>query len=184
MIAAAALLLAAAPALAPASQSPVELFKAACTGGSVSLSKESAAPVDYARLPYGARDALGETLVAPGQPLPGPAKRDEFPGPIFTIGPNQALFLVAPAADAQAKGQFAHACAVVWKGEHYAEGRAALLPNGPEAIGGLETPSSNPLGIASVGIVSGGLYLSVTTLRGWTVLKAIPAADASSKGAN
>ncbi len=81
MIAAAALLLAAGPALAPAPQSPVELFKAACTGGSVSLPRGSAAPIAYGDLPHGAREVLGQTLASPGddRDLRGAAKPEDVP---------------------------------------------------------------------------------------------------------
>jgi hypothetical protein len=179
----AALLFAAAPALATAPQSPVELFKATCMGGSVSLSRGSAAPIAYAKLPYGARQALGQTLMGPGQPgLPGPPKPQEVPGPVFVIGAAQSVFLLARSTEAQASGSFARVCAVIWKGEHYSAGREAILPNAPPAMAGLETPSSNPLGIASFGAVLGGLHLSVTTLRDWTVLKSVPQPDAPPPG--
>jgi hypothetical protein len=183
MIAAAAFLFAAAPALAPAPQSPVELFKAACTGGSVSLPRGSAAPIAFGKLPYAARAALGQTLAAPGQSmLPGAPKPEEVPGPVLAIGPGEALFLIAPAPDEKARGRFAHACAIAWKGEHYDEGRQAILPGVSAAMPALETPRSNPLGLAFVGTLSGDLYLSVTTLRDWTILKSVPRAEASISG--
>jgi hypothetical protein len=184
MIAAAALLLAAAPTLAPAPQSPVALFKAACTGGSVSLARGTAAPIAYDKLPHGAREALGQTLMGPGQPgMPGAPRASDVPGPVFAIGPDQAIFLLAPSGDAQASGSFAHACAVIWKGEHYSEGRESILPNMPAAMVA-ETPRSNPLGLASFGALLGSLHLSVTTLRDWTVLKAVPRPDEPVPGAN
>jgi hypothetical protein len=185
MIAVAALLLAAGPALAPAPQSPVELFKSACMGGSVSLPRGSAAPIGYDKLPRAAREALGQTLIAPGQPgLAGAPRPEDVPGPVFAIGPGESLFLVAPAAE-QGKGQFAHACAIVWKGEHFAEGRAAILSaNIAAQQPPAETPKANSIGLAFVGTRSGGLFLSVTTLRDWTVLKSVPEAEAQFPGAN
>ena len=178
----AALLLGAAPALAPAPQSPVALFKAACTGGSVALPRGSAAPVAYRELPHGAREALGQTLAAPGddRDIRGAPRPEDVPNQLLEIGPGSALFLVAPAADPAARGAFAHSCAVIWKGEHFADARAAIVPD-PSALAG-SSPQLSPVGLASVGAHDGDLYLVATTLRGWTVLKAVPQAPSAPSG--
>ncbi|HEX5183247.1 MAG TPA: hypothetical protein VFW19_08865 [Allosphingosinicella sp.] len=183
----AALLLAAGPALAAPPQTPVDLFKAACTAGSVSLPKGSAAPIAYEKLPHGAREALGQTLAAPGDDrnLPGAPKSADVSNPILEVGPGQAVYLLAPATSGQAQGRFAHACAIIWKGEHFAEGRAAILPADIDAQQPpSQTPKTNSLGLAFVGTKAGGLFLSVTTLRDWTVLKSVPEADSQFPGAD
>ncbi|HEX4736574.1 MAG TPA: hypothetical protein VH331_03325 [Allosphingosinicella sp.] len=185
MILTAAFLLAAAPAsaLAPAPQSPVELFKAACMGGSVSLPRGSAAPTTYDKLPRGAREALGQTLAVPGDErnLRGAPKAEDVPNQLVEVGPGSALFLIAPAADPAAKGAFAHSCAVVWKGEHFADARAVVVTDSSTTLAGT-MPQLSPVGLASVGNHQGDLYLVATTLRGWTVLKAEPQTPAAPSG--
>jgi hypothetical protein len=180
MIALALLLAGVAPALAPAAQSPVDLFKAACMGGSVSLPQGSAAPVDYKALPTGARAVLGQTLVAPGDDriLPGPPKAEDVPNRILAVGPRSTLFLIVPPADQGVNGRFAHSCAVIWKGEHFADATAAVVPDPSAPLAG-QMPELSSVGLASVGNRVGSLYLVATTLRGWTALTAAPQSGAN-----
>jgi hypothetical protein len=176
MIALASLLLAAAPApLAPAAQSPVNLFRAACLQGSVSLPQGSAAPIDYKALPFGARFVLGQTLAPPGgdRPVPRAPKAEDVPNRILAVGRGSAMFLIVPPGDQAATGSFAHSCAVVWKGEHFADARVAVVPDPSAPLAG-QMPDLNPSGLASVGNRVDGLYLVATTLRGWTALTAAP----------
>jgi hypothetical protein len=176
MIALASLLLAAAPApLAPAAQSPADLFKAACLQGGLSLPRGSAAPVDYKALPIGVRSVLGQTLAPPGDDriLSGPAKAEDVPNQILAVGPGRAMFLLVPPADPAAKGSFARSCAVIWKGEHFADAKAAVVPDPSAPLAG-QMPELSGVGLASVGNNIGGLYLVATTLRGWTALRAAP----------
>jgi hypothetical protein len=169
-------LLLAAPALEPPAQSPVELFKAACTQGSVALSRKSAAAIAYRDMPVAARTALGQAKAA-GKRLGGPPRAGDVPGPVYALGPGNALFLLLPASGEGATGQFARSCAIVWKGEHFREARAAILPEGNVALAG-ETPEADPAGLASIGMATGDLYLTATTLRDWTVLKSAPRSEA------
>ena len=165
-------------ALEPPAQAPVDLFKAACTQGSLALSTKNAARIDYKDMPYAARAALGQTLAAADmQVFAGAPKAGEVPGPVYAIGPGKAIYLLLPAADGAASGRFAHSCAIVWKGEHFADARATILPDSQTYVGTM--PDSNPMGLAFIGTVAGDLYLSATSLSDWTVLKSVPSSDAS-----
>ena len=183
MIGPLALLAAAAPpVLLSPPQSPTELFKAACMGGSVSLPPGTVSPLAYADIPQRGRAALGMTTFSAAEPAaPGAPAAAEVPGQIFEVGPGKKLFLVAPAG-ADRSGRFARTCAVIWKGEHFAAARDAITPGQPVKLPTGSDPNSNPLGLASFGINWGGLHLSVTTLRDWTVLKADPDADPPKSG--
>ena len=176
------LLLAPAAALAAPAQAPADLFKSACISGTVSLPRGSTAAVDYDRIPRAARVALGQTMAAPGDStIRGAPRRDDVPNLIYQIGPGQSLFLLVPPAGGGATGRFAAACALVWKGEHFREGQAAILPDPPADLPP-QAPQSSSVGLASIGTVSGGLFVSVTTLADWTVLKSLPQAQAPLPG--
>jgi hypothetical protein len=175
---AALLLVQASPALPTPAQGPIEMFRAACTQGTLTLSRKTASAIRYDSLPTGARLALGQTLAAPGEThFTTSPKSAEVPGSVYALGTGGEAYLILPASSEAAHGSFAHSCSVIWKGEHFLEARNAILPDPPALLAG-QDPASNSDGHAFIGTIAGDIYLSATTLRGWTVIKSVPRSDA------
>ena len=140
--------------------------------GRVALKKDTAASIRYRNLPKGAKLALGQAALRLDKPefFRSPPT-DEVPNPIYRIGRDKAVFLLAPAS-AEEGERLEQSCALMWKGDHFLEARKFILPEGPGSVPlPRSLPKDNPFGLAYVSTTTNGLLLTVAALQGWTVLK-------------
>jgi hypothetical protein len=159
---------------APDLRDPIALFKGVCLADEAALPHDAAADQDYDALPRGARDALGFAHPLGGVPHVQPPfalPKIEVPNRILAIGATKQIYLLA-AADGS--GQYASSCAVVWKGNHYADALAALRALSPVPGSSLPAGATGVPGLNYSVAQSEGMILGAAELSGWTVLRVSP----------
>lgn len=156
---------------------PTTLFNTVCMGDRVKLSKSAFQSVTYGNLPRGAKEALGFALPKGGMPgvtPPFSLASADVPNTILTSIPKKAVFLLLPAAEGTS-GRAASQCAVIWRGNHYADALKVA-----QTVVPLPNPKPAPVlgsgirGLSYLVLQGHGAVVGAVELNRWTVLRVAP----------
>ena len=167
---------ASAQASEPDMSTPTTLFGSVCLSDQVRLPKEAVKAISYAKLPIGARTVLGfslppqtSTSVLRLSPVPGA----EVPNSILAVLPKKNAYLIVPAPSGA--GRVAAHCAVIWRGNHFADAIAAVkaIPTARDLSPMLALNKGIP-GTNSVSLKTDGMMIGAAEFQGWTLLRIAP----------
>lgn len=155
---------------------PTSLFKTVCLADDAQLPASRFRSVNFDDLPAGVKEVIGLSLF---EPVPGRANRmapieeGDVPNRLLVRLPDEDVFLLLPAPSSE--GRAAQHCAVIWRGNHYAEALDAV----DEAfrvkdVLALGPPSKGVPGTNFVRVQGGGRIASAAEFNGWTMIGAAP----------
>ena len=160
--------------------SPTSLFKSVCLADEVQLPANRFRAVSFKKLPAGVKAVIGWSLVRPvsGETIRmAPIEEADVPNPLFVLLPDEESFLLLPAPTSE--GRAAQHCAVIWRGDHYAEALDAVDEafRVKDALALLPPTRSAP-GINFIKVQGGGRIASAAEFEGWTMIRAAPETSA------
>ena len=157
-----------------AAASPLALFRSVCMEGGTSLKKSEVKALPFEELPTNAKRAFGFTSLLRAAPVGRVANR------VYQVGGDEGVYLLLPRSGSSGDADpYASSCAVIWRGENYAEAKRMIMPHpDPEWLKGT-LPSDNEMGFAHSATDDGDLHLSGAAFSGWTALRSAPSARTS-----
>ena len=167
---------AAQPTAATGLRTPGEIFQAVCLADEVKLAVSDFRMIDFRSLPDGAKAAMLRSL--PPEIVGGFAKWSELgdgdvPNRLLLSLPKKKTYVVLPAPGE--KGRMASQCAVVWRGNHYAD--ALKIANSAFEGKDMSAPLSSSKGLPgmnSVSVTAEGRSVGAVEWNGWTIVRVAP----------
>jgi hypothetical protein len=160
--------------------SPTSLFKSVCLADEVRLPADRFRAVSFKKLPAGAKAVMEWSLV---RPVPGdktrmaPIREADVPNRLLVLLPDEESILLLPAPTSE--GRAAQHCAVIWRGNDYAEALDAVDEafQVKDALA-LVPPQRGVPGMNFIKVQGGGRIASAAEFKGWTMIRAAPETSA------